>query len=212
MEIHAYDELYVENAQNVVGHMFDFAISEAGIDGDVYASLFANSPCAAQMERGNPKFVSGKTGPELVRLILQQTGYPASLPEDVMYMDKSPEYWGGYILAYYQWFRDYRYAYILEAVPFSEFLKLYPTHHEMDIQKTVDVLDAKVRAHYPETALKRYRELAGLTQLELAQRSDVPLRQIQLFEQRRRDIRKTQADTLLKLSKALGCDMKMLLI
>lgn len=50
-----------------------------------------------------------------------------------------------------------------------------------------------------------------MTQSELAAEADVPLRQIQLFEQGQRDINKTSAITLLKLSKALHCKMEDLL-
>ncbi len=41
--------------------------------------------------------------------------------------------------------------------------------------------------------------------------SGIPLRQIQLFEQKQRDINKTSADTLYRLSKALCCKMEDLL-
>jgi DNA-binding Xre family transcriptional regulator len=50
-----------------------------------------------------------------------------------------------------------------------------------------------------------------MSQSELAAEADVPLRQIQLFEQRQRSINMTAAVTLLKLSKALCCRMKDLL-
>ena len=45
----------------------------------------------------------------------------------------------------------------------------------------------------------------------LAEKADVSIRQIQLFEQRERDINKTSAETLNKLSKALHCKMEDLL-
>ena len=64
---------------------------------------------------------------------------------------------------------------------------------------------------YPQTRLKERRSNCGLSQSELAAEADVPLRQIQLFEQGQRDINKTSAITLLKLSKALHCKMDDLL-
>ncbi len=208
MEIHAYDDLYIESAQNIVGHMFDFAINEVGMDADVYARLFAFSPIAKGMEIGNPTYVAGKTGPEIVRLVLEKSGYSASIPPDVMYIDRSPEYWGGWGLAYYQWLRNRSYLYILNGVPFTDILKMYPVFHEMDIMKFVDAIDQRLHEFYPDIALKRFRMLRGMSQNELAIRADVPIRQIQLFEQRQRDINKAQAITVFKLSKALGCDMK----
>ncbi len=211
MEIHAYDELYIESAQNIMGHMFDFAINEVGMEPDDYARIYAISPIAKQMERGNPTYVAGKTGPEIVRLVIENARYNVQLPEDVMYMDKSPEYWAGWALAYYQWLRNVRFMHILKAIPFSELLKMYPVFYEMDITKFIDEMDNRLQKYYPDTALKRYRILAGLSQKELAEKAGVPIRQIQLFEQRQRDIRKSQAVTVLQLSMTLGCEMKDLL-
>lgn len=212
MEIHAYDEMYIESAQNVMGHMFDFAINEVEINPDKYAGMFAISPIAVQMEKGNPTYVAGKTGPEIVRLVLETAGYNVPLPQDTMYIDRSPEYWGGWVLAYYQWVRDLHFSYILRSVHFSEILRMYPVFHEMDIMHFVEELDHKLQLFYPDTALKRYRTRLGISQKELSIKSGVPLRQIQLFEQKQRDIRKTQAETVLQLSKALGCDMKDLIM
>lgn len=61
------------------------------------------------------------------------------------------------------------------------------------------------------TRLKRLRKYYQLSQSQLSRKSGVPLRQIQLFEQRKRDINKTQAETLYNLSQALDCEMKDLL-
>ena len=88
---------------------------------------------------------------------------------------------------------------------------MYPIFHEMDMTKFIEEMDRKLQAHYPDTALKRYRTRARLSQKELSEKAGVPLRQIQLFEQRQRDICKSQAATVLQLSMTLGCEMKDLL-
>lgn len=212
MEIRAYSELYVENAQSVMGHMFDFAINTVGLDAEDFTARFLVSGYSKEIARGNITYIAGKTGPELVRLILKDTGYTKDIPEDVMYLDKSREYWGGWGLAYYQWLRDYSFSHILDAVSFSDILGLYPIFHEMDMSKFVDEMDRRLKECYRETSLKRIRKLRGYSQSCLASRSGVPLRQIQLFEQRRRDIRKAQSETVLLLSKALSCDMESLLV
>ncbi len=215
MEIHAYDELYIESAQNVLGHMFDFAINEVELDADEYVKIFLICPYSKQIEIGNPTFIAGKTGPEIVRMILEQSGYISlvkTMPEDVMYIDRSPEYWAGWALAYYQWKRNYPFKYIFEAVTFSDLLKMYPIYHEMDIEKFVVDMDKKLAAYYAVTALRRYREMRGLSQRDLSVKADVPIRQIQLFEQRQRDITKAQAVTVYKLSKALGCEVRELIL
>ena len=85
---------------------------------------------------------------------------------------------------------------------------MYPALHEADITKFADIMHEKMIAAYPETNLKRLRTLAGLSQSELARQSGVSLRQIQLFEQRQRDINRTQALNLLRLARVLCCRME----
>ena len=48
-------------------------------------------------------------------------------------------------------------------------------------------------------------------QAELAKRSQVSLRSIQMYEQRNKDINKASAETVLRLSRVLGCTMEDLL-
>lgn len=56
---------------------------------------------------------------------------------------------------------------------------------------------------HTESTLKRLRAYAGLSQRQLADMADVPIRQIQLFEQGQRDIQKTQGNTLIRLARIL---------
>ena len=88
---------------------------------------------------------------------------------------------------------------------------MYPFYHEMDLTHFEDHLDHLVKKAHPQKRLCERRKNCGMTQSELAAEADVPLRQIQLFEQGQRDINKTSAITLLKLSKALHCKMEDLL-
>jgi transcriptional regulator with XRE-family HTH domain len=57
------------------------------------------------------------------------------------------------------------------------------------------------------TNLKRMRELRGLTQTELAIKSDVNMRTIQNYEQGKANINKGAVITIHKLSRALDCSM-----
>lgn len=62
-----------------------------------------------------------------------------------------------------------------------------------------------------ETPLKRMRIKNGLSQSGLAAASGVPLRTIQQYEQRQKDLRKARAEYLIALSRALHCDPAQLL-
>lgn len=211
MEIRAYYEDYLEYAQRNMGNMLDFAVNTCGEEPDLFFEKFIATGVAEQFGKGNPRYVAGKTGCEIAREIFEECNISIDDIEDVMYVEKSPEYWAGWILCYYQWFTGRSFSEIYRSVSIEQILKMYPTLHEADVSKFIDIMEEKLTKKFPETNLKRMRMSAGLSQSELAELSGVSIRQIQLFEQRERDINKTQAQTLLKLSKALSCNMENLL-
>lgn len=211
MEIRAYDEIYLDGAQSILGHAVDFAVMTLDIPPNRFGQAFAVSDCSRQFAAGNPSYIAGMNGCELARAVLDEVHIPYPETEDVMYTDKSPEYWAGWMLCFYQWFVGCSFLDILTAVPLEEMIAMYPVFHEMDIMASVDAMNEKMKACYPETRLCRRRKAAGLSQSELSRSSGVPLRQIQLFEQRQRKINHTSANTLYNLSKALYCKMEDLL-
>ena len=95
--------------------------------------------------------------------------------------------------------------------PIEKVLSLYSTLHEADITKFYDIADEFINNNKKETNLKKIRRAAGLSQTELAFKSGVSIRNIQMYEQRNNDINKAQVDILLKLSKTLGCNIEDLL-
>ena len=72
----------------------------------------------------------------------------------------------------------------------------------------VEDMDRMMIEKNPNTRLKMRRINCGMSQSELANESGVALRQIQLFEQRQRNINNAAASTLLRLSKVLFCKME----
>lgn len=208
MAIHAYDDDYLNGAQRILGDAVDFAVMSLDIELDAFGKVFAVSDTSKQFAAGNPKYVAGINGCELARKVLTETNMPFSDIEDAMYLDKGPEYWTGWALAFYQWYSNYSFMEILKTVSMEQILKMYPIYHEMDIMQFVDKMQEKMKRTYPQTKLRILREVSGLSQSELGAASSVPLRQIQLFEQRQRDINKAAAETLLKLSKVLCCKME----
>lgn len=208
MEIHAYGEDYLELAQKNLGNMLDYAVNSLQYDLKRFYDMFLVSGLSKQFENGNPKYIAGMTGCELAKEVLREIGQDISNVEDEMYLDKSPEYWTGWALAFYQWYSALRFGKIQKAVSVTEVLGMYPTMHEADLMKFVSVMDEKVRTYYTETNLKRIRKLAGYSQSELAQEAGVSIRQIQMLEQHKRDMNKVQLMTAVRLSKALRCSVE----
>ena len=208
MEIRAYDEAYISGAQSILGHAVDFAVTTLKLDADVFGNAFAVSSVSKQFAMGNPLYVAGTSGCELAREVLSETHTSYTDAEDSMYLDKSPEYWAGWALAFYQWYSRRSFMDILEAVPLSRIIQMYAVYHEMDITQFSEQMDTLLQKAYPSTRLKTRRTNSGLSQSELAAASGVALRQIQLFEQRKRDINKAASITLLQLSKCLRCSIE----
>lgn len=211
MMIHAYSEDYLVSAQRILGDMLDYAVNTYAFDPDSFYQMFLVSDVSSQFQNGNPTYVAGKTGCEIVKEIIHSAGIEMQELEDEMYLDKSPEYWAGWALAYYQWYTGRTFIKIYKVVSVQELLNMYDVYHEMDIQKFVDEINERWKAFYTDTNLKRIRLISGLSQRELAELSNVSLRQIQLFEQRQRDINHTRAIDVLKLAKILGCKSEELL-
>lgn len=211
MAIRAYDEAYLAGAQNILGHAVDFAVMSLGLAPDIFGNAFVISDASKQFASGNPRYIAGMNGCELARLVLNQTHTAFQDTADSMFLDKSAEYWSGWAAAYYQWHSCRSFMEILSAVPLSDMILMYPVYHEMDILQFNDRMDTLMKEAYPATRLRLHRVNSGLSQSELSVDSGVALRQIQLFEQRQRDINNAAAITVLRLSKSLHCRMEDLL-
>ena len=77
-------------------------------------------------------------GCELARQVLSEVRIGFIEAEDIMYLDKSPEYWSGWALAYYQWHSARSFMDILTVVSLSRIREMYPVYHEMDISHFTD--------------------------------------------------------------------------
>ena len=130
-------------------------------------------------------------------------------PED--HFDRSPEYWIGWAVCYYQWFSQRSYADIFRVLSYDDLKNMYYMLHEADITKFTEIVDSKMRTYYRDTNLKRFRSIYGITQAELAKRSCVSLRSIQMYEQRKKDINKASAESVYRISRVLGCSVESLL-
>ncbi len=209
MTIHAYNQLYLSKASRAVGNMLHDAVIGFGMNGEDFLQRFIQSGIAEGIESGNPKYIAGKSGLELFLDVMEKTGdkvYDAELIESY---ERSPVYWLGWMLTHYQWYSGRTFRSILETVPYSELLGLYKTLHEADIEKSCEVLDAHFKKS--ESKLKAIRKHCGLTQAELAHTSGVSLNTIRAYEQKNKDLDKAQSDILLRLAKALKCDISELL-
>ena len=208
---HAYQEIYLSNTQALLGDAFDYAINACGVDGDSFIKLFSVSSVSNRIENGEPSYLLGKSGIETAVDVLVETTGKAPTAKPQANFSRSREYWIGWAVSYYQWFSGRKFSDIFKVLSFEDLQQMYSPLHEADVTKFADIVDAKVREYFADTNLKRIRTLYGCTQAELAKRSNVSLRSIQMYEQRNKDINKASAETVLSLAKVLGCTMEDLL-
>ena len=206
--IHAYQEIYLSKAQSVLGDAFDYAVNTCKMCGNDFVKLFIASSVSKRMENGEPAYLAGKSGIEIVVEIVAETKKQELQIEHKEHLRRSGEYWIGWAVAYYQWYSNRKYHDIFTVVSFEDLQRMYDTLHEADISKFVDIVDSRMKAVFAETNLKRIRTAYGVTQAELAQRSDVSLRSIQMYEQRNKNINKASVDTMYRLAKVLGCTVE----
>ncbi len=206
--IHAYQETYLSKAQSVLGDAFHYAVNTCGISGSDFIKLFVASSVSKRMENGEPAYLAGKSGIEIVVEVIAETMGKEIDKEPQVQMGRSREYWIGWAVAYYQWYSARRYGDIFKAVSFENLQNMYYSLHEADISKFVGVMDLLMQEFFPETNLKRIRTAYGCTQAELAKLSGVSLRSIQMYEQRNKDINKASVETIHRIAKVLGCTIE----
>lgn len=208
---HAYDERYLDDAMRNLGEAADYAVNACKMSLQKFFDLFVATGFAAQFGNGVPKIISGLSGTELVHEIILKSGIERELPEVQAEYNYSPEYWCGWIIAYYQWRTGRTFKDIFQNISAKEIEKLYPTLHEAAEEKFVDVVNSIIERKITTTKLQELRKNIGYSQRELAEKSGVNLRTLQQYELKAKDINKAAATTLLALSKTLGCRIEDLL-
>ena len=231
--IHAYDEILTERASDSLGRMLDFAVYSLRQDAQMMMDLFVSCGLAALFEQGDIHTTTGMSGIELAYETLERSGlgYERATPRHTIGL--SPEYWCGYALARAQWESGLSFDCIVKAFPMAGFISDYGKKRteyldslplNIDASERTDKLRAFGKSHALEAASEAVREISasacagvsdthlktmrkknGLSQSQLAKASGVPLRTIQQYEQRQKDINKARAEYLIMLSCALGC-------
>ena len=202
--IHAYDELYLGKARMTLAWMFDYAVNGCRIEIEDFYRMFLMSSYAQRFETGNCSVVAGLSGVELAQRVIWEHDEQRELPKPIFSLDRSPEYWLGFYLSYYQWYNNLKFEQITSKVTIRDILLMYRKYHEMDVMHFVVALD-EMRQERQVARLQEYRKRICLSQRELAEKADVPLRTIQQYEQKQKNINHARVDYVIRLAQALYC-------
>ena len=192
-----------------MAHMFDVAVSSYGYDLSGFYDMFLDSPYSSRFERGESSVIAGMSGHELAYAVISEYRSEPLHDHDFS-IERSREYWIGWSLSYYQWISTRSFKYINSIAPISDLYLMYSKYHEMDISQFVDYIIELSDIRKQQT-FKRLRKYAGISQKELADKTGVPLRTLQQYEQGEKNIAHARTDVVVRLSRALYCDIEDLL-
>ncbi|WP_406543968.1 helix-turn-helix domain-containing protein [Pseudobutyrivibrio sp.] len=209
--LHSYNQIYLNDAMTNLAEAFETAASIYKFDLDYFMHLFIASGIAQQFQVGNPKYISGKSGAELVAdIVLKTNACEINLTQPI-FINPSIEYWTGWVLAYFQWYTGMSFKDIQKVISMSELMDKYHPYHEMDEQKIVDLIITKYKESDTVNRLQAYRRALGLSQSQLSKEAEINLRTLQQYEIGAKDISKASVSTVISLSKVLNCSVEELI-
>ena len=105
MMTRAYDKFFLPGVMKNLGFAVDFAVNGCGVPADSFYDFFIASKVAKGIEEGSPLFICGCSGTELALSVFERVGFSDNLAaaDSFVRFERSPEYWAGWILAFYQW-------------------------------------------------------------------------------------------------------------
>ena len=202
--MYAYDRLYLSRAQSVLASMLDFAVYDLSIPIEEFYMRFLVSPLSNGFQSGESAVIAGRSGIELAADVMEDRSLTSRYRPNA---NRSPEYWVGWALAYFQWKTNLQFERINASIPITEILQMYNPFHEMDITQFCDHMLELYRKRNLVSNLKRMRQKTGLSQSDLAKLSNVPVRTIQQYEQRQKNINAAKAESLIRIAKYLYCSV-----
>lgn len=127
---HPYDKMYLEEVMWNIGHLYQYSVDVLGVSIEKLTDDFINSEFAKGIERGNPHYMVGFTGSEILERL-----YSVEVPEVGIVPRR--EYWIGYALALIQWELGISFKEVLKKHSLERLNSLYPAYHCMDDGKIV---------------------------------------------------------------------------
>lgn len=232
---HAYDRICLDRAADTLGRMLDYSVYSLHYDVVTMIDLFISSGTAAFFERGDIRLIAGMSGIELAYEVLEKSGIAYERMQPRYTKSLSPEYWCGHALAHIQWESCMPIEHIIESFSVTGFISVYSSSRLSFLDALpLDIGDAErteklkafgsrfsdeavskfisetgsksISGKTDDTPLKKMRIKNGLSQSGLAKASGVPLRTIQQYEQRQKDLAKARAEYLIALARAMDCD------
>ena len=137
----AYKKMYLRDAMRNLAVMLDCGVHKYGYPIGEFYLKFLSCEVSRQFAAGNPRYLVGMSGAELADSVVEASGGTVLKENDGTYT-VGPEYWAGWVLAYYQWFSRRSFAYMhKKGLGINEVLSMYYPLHEADLSKFAAAAD-----------------------------------------------------------------------
>ena len=137
----AYKKTYLSGAMRNLAVMMDCGVHKYGYSIEGFYKKFLASDMSRQFAGGNPRYLVGMSGAELADSVVEASGGAVLSENDGTYT-VGPEYWAGWVLAYYQWLTRRSFAYMKKkGLDISKVTYMYHPLHEADLTKFVNIAD-----------------------------------------------------------------------
>ena len=134
----AYKKTYLNDAMRNLAVMMDCGVRKYGYTIEEFYVKFLSSDVSRQFASGNPRYLVGMSGAELADTVVEDTGGTILKENDGTYT-VGPEYWTGWVLAYYQWLSRRSFTYMhRKGLGATEVVSMYYPLHEADLSKFAD--------------------------------------------------------------------------
>ena len=230
--------LLVNKACVSIGKMLDHAVYSLHQNADTFFALFITSGLAAKLQKADINIISGNSGIELSYEVMKRCGIPFDRTTPRHTTGLSKEFYAAHALAHIHYDTGISFYELIRLITVSDIIRLYDSYHsravsllpwqmsDSDRAEAIEEIKSgftdELRSAFEaaglnslhikkETHLKEMRLINGLSQSKLAAASGIPVRTIQQYEQRRKDINKAAADSIIRLAYVLNCEPSSLL-
>ena len=205
----AYNKIYLDDAIDCLGEALEYVSNACQINTNIFMDMFIASGIATRFEDGEPAIVSGTSGSELVRKVVEGCGLNISFPPALIdYENASFEFCCGQLLAYIQWYSGKRFSDILKNISLDDLEDYVQKFVETNMDGKEQIAKEILSGFNESVRIQTLRKRCGYSQRQLAEAAHVNIRTLQQYEIKSMDINKAAASTVLELSRTMGCTIE----
>lgn len=171
--LHAYKKIYLNDACDNLGFMYDYAVNALQYTVSNFIELFLKSKIATRVEKGDFYMISGCSGIELAHFVLEDLHLDREILRDYISSNTTKEYWFGSNVALYQWLTSLTFTEIFYVADTDSIQSMFDVYHEMDVTQFFEAMNDKYLKKHPESKLSLALKQKGISVKELSEATKI---------------------------------------